>query len=682
MNVIKLGQVEIEPVVADGELQSIGKVSVCGVPLRSEAVRFLPWFDTLAGDVFRRFKLKKIEQDEDRVCFHTQAISDPDVMFREERDSSGDLVFRNQSWDVAPMEVDFRIVVEHAASEIEGQAFEGIRYWFEFDGEVAVHRILDRQTWEIGGGADDVQVCVRNWCHEPMVKLAKDSAFSTGGLVESFAVAFPGNLWARWSMMPAFDFQYRQDLGMLVGWFDRVSLIRNLIESSEGEDWVRCLDMHYFEQTTSGQTNPKTVMFCKGPVDDVDALNMWTRVYDQEQVRARQDLGITQDEDPPFLMMAQNTWVKYHPDRSYEHTLDVASEFGMDYVFIDAIWENEQAYYERVQRERGDKEVLPGNRADDFMFSNMCITLDYRVSEERGGVEAYQRLTERAAEKGVKVITWACSHASPRSAMVQNPEITGGDINQFFAMRESGRHPDTGYPSDCWPLNLNNRAVFEYVRDGITSSLESVVMKGFLWDSFSNLGWWQIDYAGGSLRPQYDKHAELFASYVNRGMYIRPEALVAFSNHSGLAMAGRNVYPPGLLSGYSYNTEIAFGVEEEHAIIKGEKPCDIIFHWLANKHAPSMEFQRIPREQWDESTIAKLKQWFALYKMVRGEMVKRTFLKDGLGVLWEGKSGKQLMFVFKDQICPAGATEVLSGESVTELKAFHAYWLKEIDHAH
>ena len=84
---LNIGEATFMPVVQDGELRSLGAVSVAGVPLRNTHSRFLPWFDTYEGEVFRRFMLSSIETEGEMTRLRTRAISDPDVLFRERRDS-------------------------------------------------------------------------------------------------------------------------------------------------------------------------------------------------------------------------------------------------------------------------------------------------------------------------------------------------------------------------------------------------------------------------------------------------------------------------------------------------------------------------------------------------------------------------------------------------------------------
>ncbi|MDL5050348.1 hypothetical protein QQ054_30560 [Oscillatoria amoena NRMC-F 0135] len=656
---IRFDHLSITPVIEDSFLKSIGQVTICDIPLRNPQNRFLPWFDTYEGEVFRSFRFDGIDQSEKRITLKTTAISDPDTIFRERRDSSGDLVFKDKSWDSDPLEIPLHLVFEAVDPVVfEGHTFHGFKYHFEFlSPHVKIHRFLDRQTWEIGGNLDDLSICIRNWSHPPRVKLSKDGVFSTGGLVEQFAVAFPGNLWGRWSLLPAYDFQYGSK-GCLLAWFDHVSLIRSLVESNKGEDWVRHLDFHFFKQTTTHATNPKTILFCADDLDDVTAANVWTRVFDQEKTKARAQFGMKEEEDVK-VNFDQNNWVGFHFDTSYEKLLETAAEFDAEYIFIDPVWENEQSIQEELNK------LIPEETQRDaglknFQFGNMCSTTEWRVPAIRGGEEALKGLCDRASAKGVRVISWIGSHFTTRGTYERDQKM-GKGYGGIYAVKESGRRAayDTGY-FECAPLNWNT-PMYEYSREKILGICRRTGLGGFLWDSYSNLGWWHVDY-GNDLDVQFDKHAQLYADFSNEGLYLRPEAIVAFSNHSSLCMIG-DYYQPGLESTYGYQSCIGLHEKEEFEILRGQKSVDKLFDWVANKHIPPLHFQLVPREEWNADNVALIKQLFKAYRENVVFMKKRTILPDIRGIQWDAPCSTRLVFALQDfEAAGAGWTDVFSGE--------------------
>lgn len=641
----RLGDVTLQPVVEHGWLRSLGTVTVGSTPLRHPGNRWLPWFDTYDGDVFRQFRYLGESQRGNALVVHTRAVSDPDVMFREFRDTSGDLCFRQKSWDAAPLEADLRIVFEPVWVELDGRRFTGFKYHFEFESrDVKIHRLIDRATWEVGGNLDDVTICLRSWLTRPVTRLTKGGAFSTAGFEHEIG-CMPGNMWARWSLLPAFDMQYGA-AGVLLGWFDRVSLIRTVIETQPSEDWLRVIDSHWFENANRVVTNPKTIVWAPDRLDDISAVNLWTRVHDRERERARAQFGIV--EPPPQVVMCQNQWVNFRYAHTYENSLATAAEFGADYLFVDPPWEHMEAFRATLE-EWIPAEKRKGSILEKMHYANMCATLDWHVADILGGERELKALCDRAAARGVKIVSWMALHNTPYSVLREDKQKLGHGTFTIFAAKESGRHPDTGYPADCWPLNLN-APVYDYLKNQILGVCRRTGLAGFLWDSFSNLGWWQVDYSKGDMRPQFDRMAQLYAELTGAGLLLLPEGQVTFSSHSMLAMFGGNVYDGPHLP-YSYDTCISLWWGEnvyantiDCQMLRGTHPTGLLFECFAHRRCPILNMNLVPREQWHAPSAAALKKFIADYKTVRHRMERRTVLKDRPAVVWENAAGRPLEF--------------------------------------
>jgi len=374
------------------------------------------------------------------------------------------------------------------------------------------------------------------------------------------------------------------------------------------------------------------------------------------------------EEEPPRLVLSENVWRGFHFDKSYEHVLDTAAEFGMDQIFVDVCWEQGQAYKESLDA------LLPPDRQKGTIIEalaprNMCCVLDFKVAETHGGEAALKRLCDRAHAKDIKVTSWMAAHVHPHSTLVDGAraaEFAHG-TNGAVAAMESGRHPWTGYANSCWTLNLNS-PVYAYFRERILGTCRRTGLNGFLWDSFSNLGWWQVDYADGSMRPQFDKMAEFYGEMTRAGLYVQPEAIVAFSSHSCCGLHGGNVYA-GELLGYSYDTAVSLEHTEadERDIIRGRAPLDILFRCLAHRRAPCMSFQSVPRAEWEPTAVAGMKRLFAMYRAARGSMGRRTVLDDDRGVLWEGREGERVLWSFNAQPWTEGrAIDVLTDDAAAD----------------
>ncbi len=676
----------ITPRISDGFLQSIGSVTVNDVPLRSDATRFLPWFDTFEQGVFNRFRLDDITTDGDTQVLLTTAIGDSDYPFRERRDSSGDICFRDTGWDDPPLESALRICFKPAAETIDGREFTGFRYWFEYDNpDLPIHRLLDRQTWELGGSLDGVTSVCRNWLTPPRMELGRDVTWSTVGL-DDWASLLPGNMWGRWSLLPGFDLQY-SDRGVFVAHFDRLSLIRSALETRAGEDQLRCLDFHWFELSGQVKTNPKTALFCPGKLDHVDAINLWTHLQDREAAMVREQFGAP-EEEPPAVFFGDNQWTDYHFDHSYEAVVETASEFGGDCVFIDSVWQGENVTTEWCDEQ---SKADPDLTIHKFNFINMCCVMEWEVANEKGGEAGLKALCDRAAEKGVKVITWIAAANSPRSELFMKLKSDDGTYEHGYAAFSSGRHDWTSYPNSYTPLNMAHPKVWENWMDKIVGVCERTGLAGALWDSYCNMGWWQVDYAGGTMRPNAEEIARGYFEMSKRGLYVVPEALVTFSNHSAVGFHGGNRYADDQLAfGYNSNESMHWTEDDDpkkrwcqmHRMIRGEIGPELLFRCFAHKRSPSFNFHKIPRDQWDPDAVAAMKECIAMYQQHKHLMQTRTVLKDDAGVLWTNDAGDAIFWCHRDQAREILGTresvvDGMTGEAVEELKAGRVYRFRE-----
>lgn len=672
MKKINFGVVTIIPWISDkGDFISIGAINFDGVPLRNAHIRFLPWFDTFGGDVFSRYQFVRIEEFSGGATIHLKAISNNDYPFREKRDSSGDICFRDISWDAAPKMVDFRIQLRAAHDCLDGHEFSGFKYWFEAQShELKFHRIVDRQTWEIGGTIDGNTQILRSWLTPTRSELSVDKAYSTAGFEYEIG-CMPGNLWARWTLLPAYDLQRgKGNEGVLLAYFDEVSLIRTVVEKVQGDDHLRVLDMHLFEESSSFSTNPKTVLFSPDRLDNVDLMNLWTRAHDRERDKARQQFNIQKD-GPPEISICKNVWVKIKFDQSYQDVIDLASQLNVDNVMIDPIWESGQTQIDEIEELKLKDECVGGALAK-LASASQCEVMDFEVDKLRGGEEGLKRVCDYAKTKEVNILSWIATHLSPRSSWnhaATNKNLGHGKFG-VFAAKESGSHPDTGYASGCWALNLNT-PITDYLIERVKDIAAKTGLKGFLWDSFSNLGWWQLDYSKGDMKPQFAQMARIYAELSNAGLYLMPEAITTFSSHSCLGIYGCDAYSKEDL-GYSYDSCVHLPVIEgthefiDNDILRGKLPVDYLFECVAHKRVPNMACWQVSVEERDPEAMARMREIFTLYKKIRDQMSKRTVLKDGRGVLWESADGRiKHQFTFKEQMAlESGAVDVGSGESV------------------
>jgi|GEM_PF-781683 len=666
MDAPHLNQAKVQPEVRDGQLHSIGVVQVAGVALRSTSSRWLPYIDSYDGDVFRTFTVENIDTVYGGFDLKLRSQSDMDLPFRERRDASGDICLRQPGWDAEPASAQLTVHLRSASMNVGGVDFEGFRYAFSYQSQtVPIHRFIDRQTWELGGKIDGNKFVLRNWLTPPVFELSTDTRYSSVGL-DSFATLLPGNLWGRWSLLPGFEIQTGSQ-GIMVGLFEQPSLIRSAICTEPGESQLRIVDLHYFEQSNSVTTPWKTILYSPVTPDDVGLTNLWTAFHDRDAQACRAAYGIERD-TPATCHLSANLWQGINFKNGYEDYVDAAAELGVPLVAIDPVWQNHEAL--RAATERAIPEAQRQNGTlSKYAHKNMCCTLDFEVANEFGGETELKALCDRAATKGVDIISWISTHYSPESVLGSPRQNAGGIVggeDSVFAARESGRHPDTGYASACWTLRLTE-GVRADLRKRWLGVCERTGLKGYLWDSYCNLGWWQVDYTDGSMRTQEHLMARLYADLVNAGLSICVEAIVAFSNNSCCGLHGGNVYAGDLL-GYSYNTRIGFTHVEDDAkdyedrILSGKVEPDLLFRMLAHKRAPGLVVDPKKRDNWLPERVAVFRALMQTYHRLAPDMQVRNVLREDAGVLWTGDEPGALWWCFtppKPQV-PAPLTNLLT----------------------
>ncbi|MCX6983841.1 MAG: hypothetical protein NT118_03675, partial [Lentisphaerae bacterium] len=165
------------------------------------------------------------------------------------------------------------------------------------------------------------------------------------------------------------------------------------------------------------------------------------------------------------------------------------------------------------------------------------------------------------------------------------PELKHGSFG-IFAARESGRHPDTGCAAEAWATNLNGPIADKFEQQ-LLGVCQRTGLAGYLWDSVSNLGWWQVDYSTGTMRPQFDRFMGIYSRLTKAGLYLMPEAIAPFSSNSCCGMHAGDNYA-GDLNPFAYKTIIGFMNGEDSSprdlqMIKGLESVDPMFRAIANK---------------------------------------------------------------------------------------------------
>jgi hypothetical protein len=102
----------------------------------------------------------------------------------------------------------------------------------------------------------------------------------------------------------------------------------------------------------------------------------------------------------------------------------------MDQIFVDVCWEQGQAFKESLLAKVSGAE-WKGTIFEKLQHRNMCCVLDFKVAEVHGGEAALKRLCDRAAARGLKVISWMAAHVHPHSVIVDGRQALQDDVSSL-----------------------------------------------------------------------------------------------------------------------------------------------------------------------------------------------------------------------------------------------------------
>ena len=316
------------------------------------------------------------------------------------------------------------------------------------------------------------------------------------------------SLLPRWALLQPFDFQWGPR-GTLIGFFERVGLIKSQILKERGEDWLKHFDLHFFPLNSRAETIPKHILFCPAPSrDETEAINEWTGVSDFVESKARQEMGIR--ETLPLPLLAQDCWGKHRFDDFLIDLIPLAERLHFKRAYIGPIWENDST-------------------ASDWQSRfNHCCTHAFLVTEKLGGIAGLRRLCDAAHANRLQLCAWYGCYLGINSPLLQqHPE--------WAAKREDRHTPyHSGYPDTLVACDLNS-GFFDYLKDRLREVRDGAGLDMLFQDSYANLGFWVLNYAGAELVPNALAQVHLQAEMQKMGYEVGVEAVASFGL-SGVGM--------------------------------------------------------------------------------------------------------------------------------------------------
>ncbi len=506
----------------DGLFRGLGAITVRGVPLRNGAVPLRFQLDTPDGTLYTQLRLRAsvpLADGGQELCL--DAIGVPWGR-GEIHDDYAQAVLRLDTED-ATVTDDLSIELRPVRHQLGGREWSGFCYRLRFHSEARqVHRALVRATWELGGAITGNTVLMPGQCNPPVWRGAKESLFTTACLktLDQYG-QMHGNsfqLGPRGGMCQAFDFQHGPD-GALLGFWAEFDGLASLIESRPGEDVLQVLDEYRLPLANELVTPSKWILFTPGNFPEHEARDLWWDVQQAVHGGIRARFGVAPSRMQPEgayhqgfmpliksrlhrgrlqLCLAGDSWVEHYDviDAYAEQVLPRVAALGFKRFKPDPVSESDVTTL-------GMQSKLGGGQHGDLHCASCCATHRHLPSGFWGGMRAWRQLYERGRALGLEIGAWVSPHMSPRAPIfAEHPEYRVMDALGFPA--------GGGYGFQTLNVANWNSGFADWAFDNLRRWKEEGGLDYLWWDSCSNLGLLQINYAD-RLRPQYAALARFLA---------------------------------------------------------------------------------------------------------------------------------------------------------------------------
>ena len=498
-----------------------------------------------------------------------------------------------------------------------------------------------------------------------MAHFAEDTAWSTEGIIHfadddnsKFNQVMTHNL-PRWASHQAFDYQYKGD-NTLIGLFERVDLIRSLLQRDAGKAELKTFDKHIFDQTKEYSTSPKSILINTQGRSETGQQNLWTWVMDATSQRARAEFGLR--EEPLIPRIGFNFWHTFTVDSYRRDLIPAAINIGAKALFVDNL----------------NKSAMTAHAPSLAFDWNMCCGHEYETAPELGGTKALARLVQDCDEHGIQIISWTNNDQALSSPI---NDWTHAERCDWFVKMEDTRLKYGGAYSNCMTiLNFKKEGPRQYWVDCLKAIKEQSGLAYYLFDSFYNLGFMPVDYSDCTPTTQWRELLHAFKELQDAGVGFLIESFGPFGQPQHGCPRSYNVenifacYKVGMGTGY---TTVPTG---EDTSIKQADEVSRLYFILAHMTDPGLPLF-IQEQRIDTLWTDAHKRALADYNTQRSAMYKRFLQEDGNSVLWHDETGKRAtLWNFADRTValPGSVTDLTTGEALPEsasypLLACHTY---------
>ena len=637
----------------------LGDIKINGMSLRSSQLPMFVQVSTPEAVELVSFKLtdKEVSDEGLRLSFSVQQQLEPTMewMLHTVRNR------RNMTdWTKGPEDApDTRLTmkIKPVERKIGSVSLKGFSYQYLFSSEsLAIYKITDRSSWEIGGSAIGNEFWMRNGAVDSIRKFTEPSDFySTEWYKQGIANPNIFQFHPLQTHLQGFTFTNSKE-GTLITFPNRVSHIRSLFEKWRGADQIVHFHEHCNDLAKTFETSPVEVFFVPGKLDRVGCANLYNQVREMVHEELHAQINMKRERITTYGVIEE--WKEPDFDDYTKNGLPKLLEAGVKTIFITNQCQNDM---------------------NVWGISNMCCNVDFKIAESVGE-DQLKKFCDAAKAGGAKVEMWgntAISTLTERFMHVEGEqkgiqflpdkgsimEVIRKAKSPFVLNAASAIEADHYTPRFC-ALNLRDQDIRDYWMKQWKYFHDEVGIEGIFLDSSFNMSsdkFHQIQYDGskktndaapdgtnlyGRYRPQHEAPKLIQTQYHAHLSWVVEMQKMGYQYCAeDLGVFGINRTGPDLLNRISSFPIWAdsFCEFDEVSLKKaGFEPLAIFFKGLAYR----MMWKLYWNVNEDKLNLGIVNPdafaFIKVYNLVADLMVNREILPDEKGVVYRHENTRIL----------------------------------------
>lgn len=366
-------------------MQGIGAVKVNGIALRSNRLPMFCQISTPEAIELVNYKLKNKTSAPDllQLDFEVQKqLGDTMEWMLHTVRNRRNMADWTKEPEAAPGTV-VSLILKPAERKLGNVMAKGFSYQYTFKSkELAIYKITDRATWEIGAKATGNELWMRNGVVECIKAFAQpDDFYSTEWYLPNIANPNIFQFHPLQTQLQGFTFTSAKE-GTLITWATELSHIRSLFEKWRGYNEIVHFHEHCNDLAGEFKTSPMEVLWVPGELDQVGRANLYNHVRELVHEELHRQAGLRRERITTYGVIEE--WTEPDFDRYREKGLSKLMDAGVKTVFIANQCQNDM---------------------NTWGLSNMCCNVDFKISETVGE-DKLKKFCQAAKAGGVKVQMW------------------------------------------------------------------------------------------------------------------------------------------------------------------------------------------------------------------------------------------------------------------------------------